>query len=356
MSTQPTGQTQPSLRFPMADVRGFDYVGSWGSSGLELWQHHDHGQLAVEVARGKRYFPGWNAVRWWLSHESFQRQPEAFLGNFEAGLGVFAAHDVLVLPVLFNRWRDPMCDYGGVALEHIVPGLCGFVEPNEFADAADTQAAPTSVRAIFRRYLEAVVGGHRDDARILAWDICGEPLMAPYVEDESSPIRRAELMWLTWVRDVCRIAGASQPLTVGNYPGMTVLRITEPLSDFISFHPYYVPTPNPTGQPMPNGTKPGFEALLDEVVAFAAETGKELLASETVWGANDDDTHVEIMRYTLGELAKREIGFIASSLSHSPVADRHAAAFGPVGWPERLEFINADGSLRRGHDAFNDFV
>jgi len=56
---------------------------------LDLWQHHQHGTMAVEIARGKRYFPGWNVARWWLSHESFQRGPERFLADFDAGLVCF---------------------------------------------------------------------------------------------------------------------------------------------------------------------------------------------------------------------------------------------------------------------------
>jgi hypothetical protein len=337
-------------------VRGFDYSGSWGTSGLDLWLHHDHGTLAVEVARGKRYFPGWNLARWWLSHEAFQRSPEAFSANFEAGLAVFASHGVSVMPVLFNRWRDPICDFGGVSIDHFVPGLCGFISEGEFDRPGETGAPATSMRGIFRAYLEAIVGAHKDDARILAWDLCNEPFMGDYVDDDSSVVRAAELTWLTWTRDVVRSLGATQPLTIGNYPGMSAMRLTEPLSDFVSFHPYFVPTPPPTGQAMPNGTPEGFEALLDEAVAFADAAGKGILASETVWGANDDLVREEILRYTLGELHKREIGFVAHGLHHSLVADLHATQYGPLGWPERLEFINADGTLRQGHEAFNLFA
>ena len=90
-------------------------------------------------------------------------------------------------------------------------------------------------------------------------------------------------------------------------------------------------------------------------MAFAQKVGKELLASETVWGALDDARHVEIMRYTLGELRKREIGFVVHALQHSLVADLHYPAYGPVGGPEVLHFVNPDGSLRAGHEAFNAF-
>ena len=41
---------------------------------------------------------------------------------------------------------------------------------------------------------------------------------------------------------------------------------------------------------------------------------------------------------------------------HSLVADLHRDEWGPVGWPEWLHFIEADGSLRVGHEAFNEFA
>jgi hypothetical protein len=79
------------------------------------------------------------------------------------------------------------------------------------------------------------------------------------------------------------------------------------------------------------------------------------MASETVWSGADNGARVEVMRYTLGELVKRDIGFIAHGLHHSLVADLHDEAYGPVHLG-RFEFINADGSLRAGHEAFNEFA
>ena len=94
-------------------VFGFNYDGSWGTSGLDLWQHHDAGRMAVEIARGKAAFPAWNTCRWWLSHEAYQRDPQRFLANVESGLAILASHGIRAMPVLFNRWRDPFCDFGG---------------------------------------------------------------------------------------------------------------------------------------------------------------------------------------------------------------------------------------------------
>ena len=67
------------------------------------------------------------------------------------------------------------------------------------------------VEQVFTSYLDDVVGAHRDDDRICLWDPCNESLMGRYVDDPASPIRAAELRWLSWCRDVCRGAEATNP-------------------------------------------------------------------------------------------------------------------------------------------------
>jgi Cellulase (glycosyl hydrolase family 5) len=336
-------------------VYGFNYDGSWGASGLDVWQHHDHGRMSVEVARGKRYFPEWNTARWWLSHEAFQLDPERFLANFDAGLALFDAHGIRVMPVLFNRWRDPTCDFGGVPLDHILPWASAWTRADDlFADAPGEGRTLAPVEEFFRRYVDDVVGSHADDDRIYAWDLCNEPLMGRYVEDPESPLRKAELTWLRWVADRTRGTGARQPLTVGNYASLTAVRLTEPFTDIISFHPYYMWSgDNPLSHMT---TKEGFEHFVDAVTEFARDAGKGLIASETVWGARNHDIHVEVTKYTLGALADRGIGFTVHALHHSLIADLHRDAYGPVGRAEWMHFIEADGTLRPGHEVFNDFA
>lgn len=42
-------------------------------------------------------------------------------------------------------------------------------------------------------------------------------------------------------------------------------------------------------------------------------------------------------------------------LHHSLIADAHRPESGPVGNPGNLAFIEADGTLRAGHEVFNEF-
>jgi len=91
---------------------------------------------------------------------------------------VFASHEILVMPLLFNRWRDPVCDFGGVPLDHIVPGAnFGNKAKDLFHYVDDSPREPVLIEALFRRYLDAVIGAFGNDPRIFAWDLCNEPLM-----------------------------------------------------------------------------------------------------------------------------------------------------------------------------------
>jgi hypothetical protein len=329
------------------DVRGFNYSGSWGTSGLDLWLYHDHGKMAVEVGRGKHYFPKWNVARWWLSHEAFTRAPDRFLANFEAGLSLFAQYDILVMPVLFNRWRDPSCDFGGVSLEHIIPGMNYLgVTDNSFDPDTPVDRPVSGIEGIMRRYLGDIISLHRNDERIYAWDLCNEPF-GEYMDKYDSPLLDGEMRWLIWCASLCKQFGASQPLTIGNHFLPQALRLTAPICDLLSFHPYYM-----HGQS--DAVQLTFERTLDECVKIASDAGKELLASETVWGQIIDGAHVSVMRYTLGELKTRGLGWIVHALQHSLVADLHLPAYGPVGSAGYMAFINPDGSLRAGHQVWND--
>lgn len=252
-----------------SEIRGFNYSGSWGTSGLDLWRHHDREQMAAEIGRGKQYFPGWNVCRWWLDESAFQRDPDRFMSDLEDGLAVFDQNAILVMPVLFNRWQNPECEYGGVWLEQIVPGM-GFMNKgvdNLFAHTgAEWPREPSPREATFKSFLETVVGTHRSDLRIFAWDLCNEPFMGPYVYDPQNPIRAAELRWLTWCHETCKRVGAEQPLTIGSHSDMAIVELCEPISDIISFHPYYMWND-------PEHDEVAFVRYVDQAVACAATCG-----------------------------------------------------------------------------------
>ena len=150
-------------------IRGFNYQPSYGSSGFELWQQFDAQVIETEVGRGKRYFPKINTLRWWQSWDSFIRNPKRYADHFETTLRIADKFGLAVMPVLFNRWHTSSIDYGGIYLDHFLPG------------ASRMQKAK-----MFDAFLETLVGRHKDDPRILAWDLCNEP----FFYSTRSPKRR----------------------------------------------------------------------------------------------------------------------------------------------------------------------
>ncbi|MBN1246677.1 MAG: hypothetical protein JXC32_03425 [Anaerolineae bacterium] len=314
-------------------LRGFNYQPSWGSSGFEIWRNFDAERMGHELALGKCHFPGMQAIRLWLTHDAWVREPAGFEANFDTALSVAAVNGLVVMPVLFNRWHDGALDYGGIYIDHFLPSV-SWVQNKDQLGA----------------FAEAIVGAHASDDRIFAWDLCNEPFSYSCAPEKVPEIVQAEYAWLARMYTIAKRCGAQAPITVGIHAGhgLAGIRQIEPVSDILSIHPYWT-------YDSPPHDKGAYEALLDTYVSFADRVGKPLIATETVWGAQDDGKRVEILRYTLGQLKQRGIGWLAYLLHHSLVADAHPAEYGPLSAPGNLAFIEADGSLRPGHDAFNEF-
>jgi endo-1,4-beta-mannosidase len=316
-----------------ANIRGFNYQPSYGSCGLELWDRFDAETIHRELDRGKRYFPKINAIRWWLSWDSFIRGPALFEDRFQKTLDVADSFDLKVMPVLFNRWHDFALDYGGIYIDHLI-----------------CREDPRTLHRMFDPFLERIVGGHADDGRIIAWDLCNEPFSYARPEDDIEDIVQAEFKWLEHLYHTCKRLDAAAPVTVGVHGGTDrkgLLRISK-ISDVLSIHPYWMAD-------SPPHRKSDFEHQLDEYVSVSREVNKPLVATETCWGSTDDAKRAEIIQYTLGQLKKRGIGWFAYVLHHSLIADAHRSEFGILTAPGNLSFIEADGSLRPGHEVFNEF-
>lgn len=309
-------------------IKGFNYQPSWGSSGMEIWINFDADCMSRELALGKKYFPGMNAIRLWLSHDAWMRNPKAFEAAFETALAIAQRQSLLVMPVLFNRWHSEVLDYGGIYIDHFLPN-------SSAVQGIDQTGA----------FTKAIVGAHATDARIMAWDLCNEPF--DYSPNTYPAITKAEIAWLKKTHGIIKKCGALAPTTVGIHggEGLYWMREVEPISDILSIHPYWTLADD----------KGAYAKYLDEYVGFAKEVGKPLIATETCWGSTNDVQRVEIIRYTLGELKKRNIGWLAYVLHHSLIADSHRIEFGPLSGPGNLAFIEADGSLRPGHGVFNEF-
>ena len=310
-----------------AHVRGFNYQPSYGSHGLETWgDAFDITVIKKELMRGRQYFPKMNAIRLWLSYDAFIRQPNKMPKRFHRVIDLSEDLGVRFIPTLFNGWHS--CpDFGGISTEML--GYWGT------ADRFDNAFGP---------YIDAILKPHADDERILLWDLCNEPFNSAWCDAS----KKLTLAWLERVRNRCRNCNVTAPLTVGSAPSMDSIRMLEPISDVITFHPYFAWNAGMT-------TPKQFEDAVDEMVTFGKSTGKPMLATETGWGALDDKKRAEVLAVELGALAKRNLGFVAHLLHHTLVADGHRPEYGPFSGAEYMAFVEKDGSLRPHHEIYNTF-
>ena len=98
-------------------VRGFNYQPSFGGNAMELWKNFDEAVVRKEVSLGKKYFPGFNTVRLWLSWNYWKYDKAGCLDKIKRCFAAAEDNDLMIVPVLFNRWHDQCLDWGGIYFE-----------------------------------------------------------------------------------------------------------------------------------------------------------------------------------------------------------------------------------------------
>ncbi|MDR2374290.1 MAG: cellulase family glycosylhydrolase [Bifidobacteriaceae bacterium] len=321
-----------------SQVRGFNYQMSRGTTSLENWLYFDPDLWEVELRRGKEYFPKFNMVRYWLSWDAYFRRPDVFKRSFEQAVAIADRLGIKVMPCLFNRWHDASgYDAGGVYTENIaLPEAWGYY------------------RREYRAYVADLAAAHAGDHRIAIWDLCNEPYSYNELTDRTRPLVQPETEWLTELYQTIKEFDPSTPVGVSihQHHEREGLEWVTPISDVLLIHPYFICTP---AQIHDQAMRAEYIARVDRMLDYGREVAKPMLATETCWGALRDQDRVEILRFTLGVLAERNLGFLAHALHYSLVADLHDPQDGFVGHSYNLAFTTKSGALRPGHDIFNRY-
>ncbi|MDR3107896.1 MAG: cellulase family glycosylhydrolase [Bifidobacteriaceae bacterium] len=326
------------MRLDYSAVRGFNYQPSWGTTSLENWLYFDARVFEAELRQGKKLFPKFNAVRYWLSWDAYYRRPEAFKANFETALAIADSLGLTVVPCLLNRWHDLSgYDNGGIYLENflLAESWCYY-------------------RSEYQAYIEDIVQAFAGDQRVLVWDICNEPFSVIGLSERTRPLIEAEMIWLTELWGAIKAHDDTTPVGVSVHPnhGREGLERVVPISDVLLIHPYFqVPSHLIDDEAARS-------AFVDEVammVAVGREAGLPELVTETCWGSESDQDRVRNIEFSLSTLTSFGLGFMPYALHYSGVADLHRAVDGYVGIPGFAAFIEKDGSVRPGHEIYNRF-
>lgn len=323
-------------------VKGFNYQPSYAYNSYEAWRFFDAEVFDREIGLGKQYFPEMNTLRIWISYDAFRYEEDRQAENFEIALSICDKYGCKAIVCLFNCWHDATMDNGGIYHAQMIPGSIWCANEN-----------------MFDSYIEKMVKPHKDDERILIWDICNEPYSYGDNKAYADFIEPYETAWLRKICDMCRSAGVTQPCGISSFElGSYEERMErhERFADFIDvflIHPYYYNSDKDVVGS--DALSPeGFDKLLGEYKELSRKYNKPVLTTETCWGSRDSSIRAEIVKQTACAHKRANIGFIAHALHWSYVADLHDEGEAPVGYPGNLAFITRDDKIREGHEVFNE--
>lgn len=301
-------------------VRGFDYQPSGSAFGVITWTELDHHKTEAEIRRGQELFPYTNTLRIWLSFDAYIRDKSRFLHNVDFMLDLLGRLGLRAILVLFNNWHS-IPDFGGVSPEQV---RSWNVEQNG---------------GVYLGYIDALLERYVRDERIFLWDLCNEPF--------NSHSEEYFLPWLSRLYQRIKEKGADAPVGVGVHPDLNALKLLEPVSDVLTPHLYMTPD---------FASAEDYRRFVREIAVYGREVGKPLVSTEMGWGRMDDEERAAALAIELDTLLSEGIGVCIHLLGHSLVADCHRPEFGvvhsSVGY---MGCIEADGSLRIGHDVVNRF-
>jgi len=227
-----TYQKVTSPIYDFSKIVGAVYNPYSADNAIDFWNNYS----PVEVDRELRYAEayGMNTITVYLHYFSWLADRVGLLSKFENLLEIATNHGLKVAPIFYDDcWNyDPASGpqpppVWGVHNSQWVESPGHPVEENYFSPISSSDS--TTYKTSLQDYITDFASVHRNDPRILYWEIMNEPGCSG---DGSMQERRAQLM--NDGRMAILAAGATQPI---NSPQVQEDEGTY-FSDFYAFHPY----------------------------------------------------------------------------------------------------------------------
>ena len=239
--------SSPSEDFSL--LRGANYVPSYARNDVQIWMDYDSETIDRELGYAARL--KLNSVRIFLQYAVYEHDPRKFLDNFEDFLRLCEKHGIQAMPVVFDS-----C-FG----EH--PDLETY-RRNDWVANPGQHRLGRRWWAALEQYCREVVGGHRDDKRIVIWDVMNEPMITSHARNEEG----REKIWtfLDHFLDVVGQLDPTHPRTVGFSNSQYLTRVVDK-TEVLAFHNY-------------TGDMDALRVDIRRVKALGREHGKPVLINE----------------------------------------------------------------------------
>lgn len=212
---------------------GCNYVPSNAVNAVEMWRKETFSPELIRKELTMGAGIGMNSVRVFLSHTVWQAEGPVFLNTLEQFLQIADSCGMKVLPILFD---DCAFDSGADPYYGPQPEPVFGVHNSRWVPSPGFRVQDDpALMASCKDYLDAVIGAHREDSRIVAWDLYNEP------GNTDRPLDCLPLLYYSF--KWARANDPAQPLTAGlfayTYPAYEISnQLMLELCDVINFHSY----------------------------------------------------------------------------------------------------------------------
>jgi PA14 domain len=202
-------------------VQGMVYVPTNCVNEAQQWDEYDPAINERELHYASVY--GINVVRVYLHYYVYLKKKDALLANIEDFLGRASKYGIKTEFVFFDDcWNQPPKDL--LSSDYHYPAPIPGVHNSQWlvCPGDDVRLHYEQHRRGLKAYVQDIVSAHRDDARVVFWEIYNEP-------NKSEATVRLEKDAAIWIKET----GTPIPATATDkeYSG-------GPFSDFISWHQY----------------------------------------------------------------------------------------------------------------------
>jgi hypothetical protein len=230
----------------IASIRGINYVPSNAVNATQMWLEFDPATIDREL--GFAEVLELNSLRVFIQYVAYEDDRARLLDSFDSFLELASAHDLSVMPVLFDDCWLPEPFLGDQA-----PDPRPGIHNPYWQSSPGNRRMGLAFRPGLRRYVEDLLGRFGRDERIIAWDLYNEPRS----RDSSVALVRDAFAW-------ARRIAPSQPLTACWYGAL--------LSDITSIHFYVSPGRDP--------------AEAERAIESAKSFGRPVVATEALGRPN----------------------------------------------------------------------
>lgn len=149
---------------------GSNYTPAYASNQVQMWHDFRPQVIERELAAAKRYF-GITTLRVYLHNIVYDAEKEVLLKRIEQFLAICQRHGIRPGFTFF----DDCHRHAGVTLEPQAP-VKGY-HNGRWAALQDAERKDENLPR-FKSYVQDIVRAHRDDPRVLWWEVYNEPNMA----------------------------------------------------------------------------------------------------------------------------------------------------------------------------------